>query len=552
MKRISYNKVSAYIITFITIGLTSCSQNEWNDNPEYTTGKHVTSISVNDNGYIATKSISTTHNTSKEPLTTFTEGDMIGLFAKQGEGANTKFVENACLIASTNENGVLIWKPKESYNTTLKEMKLSVNATYYAYYPYKETDVINMKALVANHWEQPEAEDFFAEAIEAWKSILLKNDQHEYTQYTQGDLMAAKGTINIDPESHTSTLKFEMKHLLGLTILDFSKAKSCNNIAFTDFSPYQPEADKPIYHYIIPNDTPVTLSGNYIDNDNHIQTWSLTSRTQAGTYNRYTIKNEGDIEVDPNKPYYKKVKVGDYYLNTGWITDRLDTLKSSIYPIGVVFYASNPIASDTGDPALRKEFPNCQHGLAMALTEYQSAWLAVSPTNYSAGEWIDNFATQYTSIRKWKASNSPSNLLYGYNNTKALEAYNNAPENEATPVIPISQLIQYRNECPAPIQYCSDWFLPSRAEITLMHQEEVLSTINDKLQEISSTYQQKINVIPIFPSNKTSPYSTNYERFDNTEHLICIHSNNVLGEIIGTKELTKDNPNARYRPILAF
>lgn len=551
MEKKIYDKIVASIIMFAAISLASCSQDEWSNHLESPTDKYVTSISVNDNGYSPTKDLSTTRSIDNGSLTTFTEGDMIGLFAKQGEGANTKFVENICLVASIDENGALTWNPKDGSNTALKEMKLSANATYYAYYPYKGTDVINMKALVTDHWDQPEVEGFFSEAVEVWKSILLNKNQQEHTQYTQGDLMAAKGTISIDPETQKSTLRFAMKHLLGLTILDFTKAKNCNNITFTDFSPYQPEPSKPVYHYIIPNDIPVTLSGSYTDEENQTQVWKLTTRTKSGTYNRYTIKNEGDIEVDPNRPYYKNVKVGDYYLNTGWITNDLSTLKEGVYPIGIVFYTSNPIAPTTGDPILKKEHPDCQHGLAMALTEFQSAWHTVLPTDCSVGEWIDDYATQYTSIRKWKASSAPSERIYGYNNTQALKAYNNAPENAQTPVIPIQKLIQFQTECPVPAQYCSNWFLPSKAELVFMHRGETLSTVNSKLEEVRLHYQEK-EVTPITASSQESPYSTNYERSDNETLLICVHSGRKLGEITTPKELEKDFPNVRYRPIFAF
>lgn len=530
-------------IAAVSLCLYGCQSTYWDNDPDSDMDTSVACISVSSSTYAATRS------TDSNLITTFNAGDKIGLFAKQGEGAATKFIENACLMATLNADGSLSWIPTD---TSLKEMRLSANATYYAYYPYKDNEVINMKALVEDHWNQPDAEGFFSEAASVWENVLLATNQQTHEQYTQGDLMVAKGTVSTDPTTHITTLKLHMKHMMGLTILDLSKTKALeHSIAFNGFAPYRIDPVKHIYHYLIPSDKQVSLSGRYTDGQNRVQSWSFSTRTQSGTYNRYTIKDEGDIEYDPNRPYYRNVKVGDYFLNTGWITNRLDTLPPGVYPIAVVFHTFSSTDGIKEDPALNSEHPQCEHGLAVALTEYESEWQSELPTEYSAGEWIDTYATQYTSIRKWKPNSAPVSQLYGYNNTKAIEAYNQADENQATPVMPIEQLVQFRKSTSVPLQYCSDWFLPSRGEITLMHHNGVLQVVNERLETIRQQYPDR-KVSTIGPSSKDSPYSTNYERNDNKTVLLCVHSNKVSGPIAGIIQVDKTYKQVRYRPVLAF
>lgn len=58
-------------------------------------------------------------------------------------------------------------------------------------------------------------------------------------------------------------------------------------------------------------------------------------------------------------------------------------------------------------------------------------------------------------------------MMVGYNNTKAIEVFNAAPENATWPVEAVEKAGQYRQSVPAP-ENSSDWYLPSAKELTLL------------------------------------------------------------------------------------
>lgn len=121
-------------------------------------------------------------------------------------------------------------------------------------------------------------------------------------------------------------------------------------------------------------------------------------------------------------------EIGDYYYSDGTWSSELDTDKTVI---GIVFWTGNP---GQDDPSLKKDHPECTHGLAVAINGEQESTL---------------------------------NMMVGYNNTKAIEVFNAAPENATWPVEAVEKAGQYRQSVPAP-ENSSDWYLPSAKELTLL------------------------------------------------------------------------------------
>ena len=121
-------------------------------------------------------------------------------------------------------------------------------------------------------------------------------------------------------------------------------------------------------------------------------------------------------------------EIGDYYYSDGTWSSEPDTDKTVI---GIVFWTGNP---GQDDPSLKKDHPECTHGLAVAINGEQESTL---------------------------------NMMVGYNNTKAIEVFNAAPENATWPVEAVEKAGQYRQSVPAP-ENSSDWYLPSAKELTLL------------------------------------------------------------------------------------
>ena len=171
----------------------------------------------------------------------------------------------------------------------------------------------------------------------------------------------------------------------------------------------------------------------------------------------------------------RALAIGDYYYTDGTWSSQLDEGRT---PIGVVFYVGDVTAYD---PALKNEHPNCTHGLVVSLTEHEqgTAWQA----NYeyyssTVGMWCDAFAPQYECVTSGYELTDNLNRPIGYNNTKAMELYNAAEDNEDWQIEPINFVVDYRTKFPAP-ETSSDWYLPSAKELSLLMSGEYDKNIWD-------------------------------------------------------------------------
>lgn len=168
--------------------------------------------------------------------------------------------------------------------------------------------------------------------------------------------------------------------------------------------------------------------------------------------------------------------VGDYYYSDGSWSSNYDSGKTVI---GIVFYVGDITKSD---PALAREHPSCTHGLVVGLEETPDgiAWQSNFATyNDTIGAWVDkqeNFA--YESPLTDFGLEDNLNVPMGYNNTKAIEAFNAAPENSAWPVDVVEYVVSCRETTPAP-ESSSDWYLGSAKEMSLLATGEYSGNIWD-------------------------------------------------------------------------
>lgn len=154
--------------------------------------------------------------------------------------------------------------------------------------------------------------------------------------------------------------------------------------------------------------------------------------------------------------------VGDIFYSDGTYSTELDPNKT---PIGMVFYVYDPLADDA---ALARDFPECTHGLVFSLTEAADgvAW----QENYNAygalvSTWIEENLTDYTPISSNGFTDENLNSILGYNNTKAIEAFNAA--NPDYPVTVVDIVKDFAESVPAP-ENTSGWYLPSVKELSLI------------------------------------------------------------------------------------
>lgn len=154
--------------------------------------------------------------------------------------------------------------------------------------------------------------------------------------------------------------------------------------------------------------------------------------------------------------------VGDFYYSDGSWSQALDPTRT---PIGVVFYVGDITATD---PALKADHPYCTHGLVVALDEkIETGWQPnYQEFNDTVGRWVE-LNTDYETITSGFELSDNLNRPMGYNNTKAIEAFNLAEENASWKVEAVEYVVDYRTKVPAP-ETSSDWYLGSSKEMSLL------------------------------------------------------------------------------------
>lgn len=171
--------------------------------------------------------------------------------------------------------------------------------------------------------------------------------------------------------------------------------------------------------------------------------------------------------------------IGDYFYSDGTWSTELDENKT---PVGLVFYIGDITAEDA---ALATEYPGCIHGLVVSLNN----------TNADGTTWQNAYESYGATVNSWVESNSgygsinDASLANGYNNTKAIEAFNADPANSGWPVEAVLEIVNYRNT--HPVENTSGWYLPSAKEWILLSagksEGDVMSeTSTDNLDTINS------------------------------------------------------------------
>ena len=193
------------------------------------------------------------------------------------------------------------------------------------------------------------------------------------------------------------------------------------------------------------------------------------------------------------------LSVGDFYYSDGSWSHSLDPTRT---PIGVVFYVGDITEYD---PLLAKEHPHCTHGLVVALDEVNGIpWQRnhkdtgeygeegyVEGYNDTVGRWVE-MNTEYETITSGYELTDNLNRPMGYNNTKAIEAFNADPANSTWTVTAMEWIVDYRTKVAAPEQ-SSGWYLGSSKEYSLLVSGEYDQNIWD-IRDAGISVQNKKNL----------------------------------------------------------
>lgn len=414
--------------------------------------------------------------------TSFVKGDQIGVFAMK-DGSVIADCKNVPL---TYDGAV--WE-----GTVYKY----TGATYFAYYPY--TAGMNDKTSV----------DAIVTAFNT--AIASATDQSTYAGYTACDLMTTADAVS--PSGGTS-LSFTFTHRMSLIeiSLPMQKYKTSGETDAYEYSvplgatfsltpgtgsgattikPYP--MGNGIYRYIVPAGTSdATLSGAFNTADGKTIEYTKSSLSlSAGNYKRLNVPYSGA----PTTPTVRALAVGDFYYSDGGIYPGNVSNPPSEGCIGIVFWVGDATAKDG---TLQAQHPGCTHGLVVALRDASESTAWQNPSSVQV--WLDsNRNGDFLAVQSGIGTSDPLNNIQGYNNTKAIEAFNGA--NSGNIVKAVEEVVTYRSAVPAPVN-SSDWYLPSEKELTLLCGREVdniwknnsggtanRDLINGKLSSISGAAQ---------------------------------------------------------------
>lgn len=350
----------------------------------------------------------------------------------------------------------------------------------------------------------------------------------------------ANGTAKITPQSTTLATNDYQKAVQALLVPQQIKDKPFIKVTINR------NAATRDYYYTPTSDTEVNLNAGkqYTYNITVKETGLVVMLSESDTWG-----NGGSTDVTSKVPAdgysASDLKTGDYYYSDGSTSDggyrkysNNTTATLDIRPvltnpkdgkvrsvIGIVFWVGDPtditpanaaasIGDKTqlqGDATLKTFHPDCTHGLVVALQDAGSKttwlnsaasvqdWLNMSSNNeYMNGSDILGL---YLLVQSDIGSDAPINNIQGYNNTKAIEAFNVAPANSDNKVTPVEPVVDYRDEVLVP-QECSGWYLPSVKELTLLCGTDVSDIWNNNSggtdnRDLMDTQLSKVSGTPL-------------------------------------------------------
>lgn len=211
--------------------------------------------------------------------------------------------------------------------------------------------------------------------------------------------------------------------------------------------------------------------------------------------------------TDPAQAVKGDVALSDgSFVSNAKIAEMTEEQKANV--AGIVFWTTADMNTDpdaktpaklTDDAIMAADFPNCTHGLIVALKDVSTgtAWQfeCTKISDWQSNTFEDEKKDDYKSIASGNILLSnpyPINYILGYQNTKLLKAYNASLESgSVNTVLPVSLLAEWSTTNPAPAN-TTGWFIPSEKELTLLCGIDVENVYNDGF---GSTTKELINGI---------------------------------------------------------
>ena len=390
-------------------------------------------------------------NAENKIKSSYANGDAIGMYVVDKYNkvieANLKFTYNGSQWAV--ESG--------------KEFKGSPQYNYFVYYPYQSGGLPGAPAKGAEATEEnvASADNFFANAIDTWKSSKLAADQNTLDKMNACDLQIDKAS-SLDEAG--LNISFAMKHTMGLAVLNRESKSFTKHYILNGYTSYTwdngtttliPSATlsngQKLYATtntqgvkVIPPSAAFTFSSTSKEND----AWSGDVNITAAANGVGT----GTAKIKATKVDYNyTMAVGDIYYSDGAMTHQSEALASGKTPIGIVGYLGNNYWTEKGVSG------KGGHALVMCLKTIGSTGKTSIGTGYA---WYSsNIDAGRTKV------DSKDKLVKSYNETygSGYAETDTLIQKWGSAAAAAYQAQNY-NTLPANSTKCTGWFLPTAGQ----------------------------------------------------------------------------------------
>ena len=279
--------------------------------------------------------------------------------------------------------------------------------------------------------------------------LIQANGEHAQTVHTGTDI---NYNIRVEPKYETAVNLSRTSHTLQAgSLFSLTAEVTPSDATFSDLS------------WSSSNTSVATVS------DGVVRAVSPgTAEISARTHHGKTAKCSVTVTAKTSA-----VSIGDYYYSDGTTSSELIAGKT---PVAVVFALADATVSDPNQ--LAKDYPQCTHGLAVSIKEYESL---ISMVNNEADGWM---AVAEFAKAKGDYMDMANGKLAGYSNTEAMKDYKNSKGD-------YSAYINVLSNHNVPVAGASSWFMPSLFELSLI--AENYDLLNDKLASVGDKFESFMN-----------------------------------------------------------
>ena len=358
------------------------------------------------------------------------------------------------------------------------KLKFSPKYCYFVYYPYQSDGLPDAPAKGTEATEEnvASADNFFANAIEKWKSSKLAADQSTLEKMNDCDLQIGKASLDEDG----CRVNFKMEHAMGLAVLNRESKSVPKHYTLIGYHP----------SYTWDNGTTTLIPSATLSNSQKLYATTNTQGVKvippsaASTFSSTSTENDawsGDVNITAaangvgtgtatikatKVDYNYTMEVGDIYYSDGAMTHQREDLASGKTPIGIVGYIGNDYWTEKDFDISRK--PVGGHALVMCLKTIGSTG------STKAAQEGKNVQAYIGTGYAWYSSNTDAGRTKINNKDLLVNSYKQSYGSGYTETAALinkwgsaaaaAYHAQNYKTLPAPSSKCTGWFLPTAGQ----------------------------------------------------------------------------------------